>query len=92
MKRLLEEMEYLKGEPILIYCDNQGAYKLAQNPVFHNRTKHIDIKFHHVREVVRNKEVELKYCPTNDMIADILTKNLSKVKHLYFVNLLGIVK
>lgn len=90
LRRLLSEIEYGNGDPILLHVDNQGAYKLAQNPVFHNRTKHIDIKFHHVRDVVKNKEVELKYCPTNNMIADILTKNLCKFKHEYFVKLMRI--
>lgn len=90
LRRLLTEIEYSNGDPVLLNVDNQGAYKLAQNPVFHNRTKHVDIKFHHVREVVRNKEIELKYCPTNEMVADILTKNLCKTKHVNFANLIGL--
>ncbi|XP_075157801.1 uncharacterized protein LOC142231066 [Haematobia irritans] len=84
LKRLMAEIGYDSGEAVILNFDNQGAGKLAENPVFHNRSKHIDVKFHHVREVIRNKEVELKYCPTEDMVADILTKNLSRTKHNHF--------
>lgn len=63
---------------------------MEPNPVYHNRSKHIDIKYHHIRDVVQSKEVELKYCPTDDMIADIFTKNLPKAKHTNFVNLLNL--
>ena len=48
----------------------------------------IDIRFHHVREVKRNNNMGLRYCPTGNMIADILTKNLSKTKHLHFIKLM----
>jgi len=58
--------------------DNQGAIAIANNPVAHSRTKHIDIRYHFVREAVLNKTVELRYCPTEFMIADILTKSLSR--------------
>ncbi|XP_075170114.1 uncharacterized protein LOC142242423 [Haematobia irritans] len=86
--KFLEELGYSDGSPIQLNVDNQGAIKLAMNPVYHNRTKHIDIKFHHVREVIRRKEVELRYCPTEEMIADIMTKNLSKTKHNEFMKLM----
>lgn len=89
LKRLLDEIGIRYCDSILLNIDNQGAIKLAMNPVYHNRTKHIDIKYHHIREVVRNKEVTLNYCPTTEMIADILTKNLPKSKHLNFVNLMN---
>lgn len=91
LKRLLEEIGYTLGEAVILNVDNQGAEKLASNPVHHKRTKHIDIRFHHVREVVKNKDVHLKYCPTQEMIADILTKNLAKTKHNYFAKLMKLI-
>jgi len=82
------EIEDTQEEPIVLNIDNQGAMKLAENPVHHKRTKHIDIKYHHLRELVENQEILLKYCPSEDMMADILTKNLSKQKHIKFVNMI----
>jgi len=66
-----------------VYCDtitedNQGAIAIAHNPVDHARTKHIDIRYHFVREAVQKRLVELKYCSSREMTADVLTKPLSK--------------
>ena len=61
----------------VIYKDNQSAISLAKNPQFHGRAKHIDLRRHFIRERVTDKSIELKYCPTEDMIADMLTKGLS---------------
>ena len=88
MRNLLNELGYSAEEAVTLNIDNQGAEKLASNPVFHKRTKHIDIRFHHVREVVKKKEICLLYCPTEHMVADIFTKSLAKIKHKYFTNLL----
>lgn len=88
LRRLLMEIGYSSGEPFLLNIDNQSAEKFATNPVYHKRTKHIDIRFHHVREVIRNNEMVLRYCTTENMIAHILTKNLSKAKHLRFMKLM----
>jgi hypothetical protein len=63
-----------------IIIDNQGAIALAKNPIFHQRTKHIDIKYHFVREKVESGEVELIYVPTVMMQADFLTNNLANPK------------
>jgi len=63
-----------------IFVDNQGAIALAHNPEFHARTKHIAIQEDYVREKVTTGEIELEYLHTGDMIADCLTKNLSRDK------------
>lgn len=76
---------------INLFNDNQGALKLTENPLFHKRTKHIDVRHHFIREAVANKLVKLNYLPTSEMPADLLTKGLSHVKHNYFVSKLGIV-
>ena len=67
-------------KPIVIYEDNQSAICIAKNPQFHGRTKHIGIKYHYIREQVNSKNVELKYCPTEEMLADMLTKGLNREK------------
>ncbi|KAL5751678.1 hypothetical protein ACOSQ2_022185 [Xanthoceras sorbifolium] len=61
----------------ILWCDNLGAKSLAQNPVFHARTKHIEIDVHFVRENLLNGQVEIRYIPTASQIADLLTKPLS---------------
>jgi len=75
---------------IVIHCDNQGAIALARNPEFHARTKHIDIQHHFVREQVGLRTVELEYVPTEQQIADGLTKALSKDKFAGFRKALGL--
>ncbi|KAG5864215.1 hypothetical protein JTB14_031796 [Gonioctena quinquepunctata] len=60
--------------------DNQSAIKLANNPEFHKRTKHIDIKYHFVREASENGVVKIDYVESNLQLADILTKPLTKEK------------
>ena len=77
MKQLLSE---ISGgvETILIYEDNQSAIQMAKNPQFHGRSKHIAIRYHFIRDAVNKKCVTLKYCPTDQMTADMLTKGLGK--------------
>ena len=62
--------------------DNQGSQSLANNPENHQRTKHIDIQYHYVRELVETGAIAIEYCPTRLMLADILTKPLSKTVFL----------
>ena len=66
-------------EPHVLYEDNKSAICMSKNAQFHGRAKHIDIRHHFIREKVCDGTVELKYCPTECMIADILTKGLSSV-------------
>lgn len=77
---------------ITLYNDNQSAQKLCINPTFHKRAKHIDIKYHFVREAIFNNFVNIKYLETSNMPADILTKSLPIVKHNKFAIELGIKK
>ena len=66
----------------VIYCDNQSCVKLSKNPVFHDRSKHIEIKYYFLRDKVPKGEVVLQYISTDEQIADILIKPLSKMKRL----------
>ena len=63
-----------------IHVDNQGAIALSKNPVNRQRAKHIDIKYHFIREVVSDGKVEVVYCPTEIMVADIFTKSATRAK------------
>ncbi|KAF1316242.1 Integrase catalytic core protein, partial [Globisporangium splendens] len=75
LKGILCELgEHSSDRPVKIFEDNQGSIALAKNPEFHKRTKHIDIRYHFVREKVEDDQVVLEYCPTEDMLADMMTK------------------
>jgi len=63
----------------VMHVDNQGSIRMAKNDISGNRTKHIDIKHHMVRELLNDNQFELRYCPTAEMAADILTKPLQRV-------------
>ena len=64
----------------LIRIDNQGAMNLAKNPVHHQRTKHIDIKYHFIRLEIQEGRINLEYVPTEQNMVDIFTKAASKSK------------
>lgn len=74
-----------------IFNDSQSAQKLAYNPVFHKRTKHIDVRYHFIRDAVLDNKILLKYLETNSMPADMLTKALGSKKHYTFLEMLGVV-
>jgi hypothetical protein len=76
LRNMLKHLGFPQEDPTKIYIDNQSAIALAKNPVYHERSKHIDTRHHFIREHVKNKEVELISCNTNDQIADIFTKPL----------------
>ena len=79
IRQLLEELGLDMSKPTLIYGDNQGAIALTKNPQFHERTRHIRIKEHQVREFVQQDLVHVEYIPTTNMTADILTKPLGSI-------------
>lgn len=76
LRRLLKTIHFPQEEATAIFIDNKSAIALAKNPVFHDRSKHIDTRYHYIRESVEKKEVELVYVSTKDQIADIFTKAL----------------
>ena len=69
-----------KPEPVWVHVDNQGAIALAKNPVHHERSKHIDIKYHFSRECVANGHIRIAYVRSDDNISDVMTKAASKLK------------
>ena len=75
---------------VKLFGDNQSSLSLAENPEFHQRTKHIDIKHHFIREHVAKGTIDLHYIQSAKMAADGLTKPLIAVKHAEFVKQLRI--
>ena len=75
MLRILNHLGWVQ-EGCEIYCDNSSTIKLSKNPVMHGRSKHIAIRYYFLRDLSKNGEVELKYCSTQEQLADIMTKPL----------------
>ena len=67
-----------------IHCDNQSCVKLLENPVFHDKSKHIEIKYHYIRDMLQRGVVNLQYVAMKEQIADVLMKPLTRVKFEYF--------
>lgn len=89
LRQMLKDLEY-PCESIPIYVDNQSAIKQAKNTEFHKRSKHIDVRYHFVREVVNQKEIEIAYVESKEQLADIFTKPLAKQQFCYLREQLNI--
>ena len=74
--QLLKDIDLERSRPTRVYIDNQSARQIAMNPVHHQRSKHIDIKYHWIRDKVAAQEIELVHVPTPEQRADFLTKTL----------------
>lgn len=75
----------------VFFMDNQSAIRLVKNPEFHKRTKHIDVRYHFIREKYEEGVFELNYVSTDEQLADILTKALGRDRFQRFREMLGIV-
>ena len=84
MSQLLSDLHNQKHGPTVLYEDNRAAIAISKNSQSHTKMKHIDIRYHYIREKVLDKTIDKQYCPTNDMVADILTKGLTFDKFLKF--------
>jgi len=92
LRKLLVNLFRRNMEVTRIMCDNLSCIKLSENPVFHDRSKHIDIRCLFVRDCVQRGVVQLSYTPIGEQVADILTKALGKSKFDYFRENMGMVK
>jgi hypothetical protein len=92
LRKLLAGLFGQMLDPTVIHCDNQSCVKLSENLVSHDRSKHVEIKYHYIRDMVPRKEVSVHNLPIDEQIADVLTKPLSKSKFEYFRDKLGVVE
>ncbi|KAJ8068192.1 hypothetical protein OCU04_003762 [Sclerotinia nivalis] len=85
IKKLLKELNLYKQDKFPLYTDNQAALALAKNPIFHERSKHIAIRFYYIRDIINSGDLDLIYISTNDQKADGLTKPLARIKLIEFL-------
>jgi hypothetical protein len=78
--------------PVIIYCDNISSILLANNPIYHVRTKHIEVHYHFIREKNLAKEIDLIHVSTKDQVVDIFTKALSIDKLMKFRKMFGVLQ
>jgi hypothetical protein len=89
LKFLLSDLGIQQDHPIPMFCDNQAAMHIAANPVFHERTKHIEVDCHYVRFQVQKKVIATVFTRSHDQLADIFTKPLPSSQFLQLLSKLG---
>lgn len=88
LHRLFEILSTNLDKPAFL-MDNQSAIRLVENPEFHKRTKHIDVRYRFIREKYEDGIFDLQFVATDEQAADVMTKALPKNKHQYFCKLMG---
>jgi hypothetical protein len=83
LKHLLEELHFCEIGPMELVCDNQSALHLSSNPVFHERTKHIEVDCHFLREKILTGIIKTSFVNSRDQLADIFTKSLRSPRISY---------
>ena len=78
LQTLLNDIGFKQAKRMTMFEDNQNAIKLTKKSSNHSQSKHIDIKFHHVRDAVATKKIHLENCPTQEIIVDLLRKRFSR--------------
>ena len=88
LQKLLTDL-HIPTKPIVINEDNQGAIAMARNPIAHSRTKHINIRFHFIRNTQEEGIINIIFCPTSNMVADLLTKPIPCIQFEKLRSLMG---
>ena len=90
LRKLFNDLGRKQGGPTTIYCDNMSTISLTKNPVFHARSKHIELRHHFIPDLVQQEEIQLEFISTNEQPADMLKKPITTEKFLKFRNMLGL--
>jgi len=89
LQRVLEELGIVVNLPIKLYCNNKATISIAQNPVLHDRTKHMEIDRHFINEKIDNGDIFMPFVPTSLQVANIITKGLFINNFEFLVSKLG---
>ena len=87
--QFLQDLHQTSNYIVKLYYDNQSTVKIAENPIFHARTKHVEVHYYFIKEKVLEGHIEMKYIRTKDQIVDIFTKELGGSKFEEFSKQLG---
>ncbi|XP_056165613.1 secreted RxLR effector protein 161-like [Syzygium oleosum] len=90
LRKILGELQFKQEDATTIYCDNSSAIKLSKDPVLHGMSKHIDVKYHFLRDLMKDKVIELVFCRSEDQLADLFTKPLKLSAYQKLRKLLGV--
>ena len=82
----------MEMDTTVILCDNQSCIKMTKNLVFHDKSKHIEIRYFYIRDTVQKGAIKIQYLSINEKVFGVLTKPLSRVKFEYFHDKLGVVQ
>lgn len=90
LKGLLSSLGVAHNSPMQLHCDSQAALHIVKNPIFHERTKHIKVDCHLIRDAIVNGSIHPSYVPSHAQLADIFTKALGQVQYDQLLCKLGI--
>eukprot|EP00253_Pinus_taeda_P008373 PITA_08373 len=90
LRQILSEFGFEQQHPTTLWCDNQSAIQLCKDPVQHQRSKHIELHMHFIRNLIHDHVLEVQYCSTDDQVADIFTKALTEAKFTKLRYMLGV--
>lgn len=90
LRGVLEEIGVSQVDATQLFCDNKSAIALTRNPVYYGKSKHIRIKFHFIRELIQNQEVEVLFCGSVEQVADVFTKALQRGNFIRLKKALGV--
>ena len=90
LRKLLAGLFECELEATLVHCDKQSGIRLSENPMFHDRSKHINLRYHFLRDCVQRGTIRLEYIQTYEQVADIFTKALCKQSFVKFRDKLGL--
>ena len=91
VKRILKDLNERQEDGTIIFCDNISSIALSKNPIFYGRSKHIEIRYHFIRELVENGDIKIKFCKSEQHLTDIFTKPLGIGTFVHLRECLGVV-